>query len=120
PRLVAFGVCDDVRFEQFGKLILIGYYGVGISVPRLPVTLPKLSFLAQFAYFTQERSVSVRLLTPSNTVLLEASDVEIGMRKDAGIPPEFRQNYLFFQVVPMPLNEQGVYKVFFRFSGMPE
>jgi hypothetical protein len=120
PRLLAFSVCDDVRVEQFGKLILIGYYGVGISVPRLPVTLPKLSFLAQFAYFTEQWSVSVRLMTPSNTVLLEASDVAVDIRKDAGIPPEFRQNYLFFQVVPMPLNEQGVYKVFFRFSGIPE
>jgi len=120
PRLIAFSVCDDVRVEQFGKLILIGYYGVGISVPRLPATLPKLSFLAQFAYFTESWSVSVRLMTPSNTVLLEASDVTIDVRRDSGIPPDFRQNYLFFQVVPMPLNEQGVYKVFFKFSGIPE
>jgi hypothetical protein len=120
PRLIAFSVCDDVRVEQFGKLILIGFYGVGLSIPRLPVTLPKLSFLAQFAYFTEQFSVSVRLMTPSNTVLLEASEMAVYVRKDTGIPTEFRQNYLFFQLVPMPLNEQGVYKVFFKFSGTPE
>lgn len=38
-------VCDEVRQEIGGKLIIIGMYTPDIGVPMLPVVLPVLTFL---------------------------------------------------------------------------
>jgi len=121
PQLVSFGVCDDVRFEQFGKLTLIGFYGQGIRVAKLPTVLSKLAFFAFFSYFEEPSTVSVRLLSPSGIVVLEAQNVQLVIdTQERNLPQEFRQNLLFFQVVPMQLNESGTYRVSFQFQGHPE
>ena len=41
-------VCDDVRREDNGKLMVIGLYTPGIVLIQFPVTLPKLTFLTCF------------------------------------------------------------------------
>lgn len=38
-------VCDDVRREQSGKLIVIGMYTAGVVLQRIPANLPGLTFL---------------------------------------------------------------------------
>ena len=38
-------VCDDVRREDNGKLIVVGLYTPGIVLAQFPLTLPKLMFL---------------------------------------------------------------------------
>jgi len=37
-------MCDDIRREDNGKLLLIGVYGQSIAVPQFPATLPSLVF----------------------------------------------------------------------------
>jgi hypothetical protein len=121
PRLISFGVCDDVRFEQFGKLTLVGYYGQGIRLSKLPAILPKLAVFAFFSYFADPKTVSVRLLSPSGFVIVDATNVPIIIDTEArGVPEEFRQNVLFFQIVPMQLNEKGTYQVHFNFENLTE
>lgn len=39
-------ICDDVRPEVNGKLIIIGLYQDTMTVPQLPFSLPSLTFLA--------------------------------------------------------------------------
>ena len=41
-------ICDDIRQENNGKLILIGLYQRDIVVPHVPVILPSLAFLQCF------------------------------------------------------------------------
>ncbi len=41
-------LCDAVRREDNGKLIIVGMYPVDIGVPAVPVTLPMLSFLLRW------------------------------------------------------------------------
>ena len=38
-------ICDDVRAEPNGKLIVIGLYQDNMLVPQIPFSLPSLSFL---------------------------------------------------------------------------
>jgi hypothetical protein len=41
-------VCDDVRREDNGKLLVIGMYTPGITLPKLPFRMPKIVFLSYF------------------------------------------------------------------------
>jgi hypothetical protein len=41
-------MCDDVRQENTGKLMLIGMYMGNITVTQLPFVLPTLTFFQQF------------------------------------------------------------------------
>lgn len=41
-------VCDEVRREDNGKLLVLGLYTPGIVLPGFPVQLPKLTFLSYF------------------------------------------------------------------------
>lgn len=43
-------ICDDVRVEVNGKLIIIGLYTPNILIPQLPFVLPSLSFLQFYTY----------------------------------------------------------------------
>src|SRR5215813_3986773 len=96
PHLITFAVCDDVRFEQFGKLTLIGFYGQGIRLAKIPAVLPKLAFFAFFSYFREPNTVSVKLLSPSGFVLLDATNIQMVIdAEQRGIPENFRQNLLF-------------------------
>jgi hypothetical protein len=42
--IVATLVCDEVRVEHNGKLILLGVYTPNILVPQIPFTFPILTF----------------------------------------------------------------------------
>ena len=41
-------VCDDVRREDNGKLIVVGMYTPGITLPKFPFRLSKLTFVSYF------------------------------------------------------------------------
>lgn len=45
-------VCDDVRREDNGKLIVVGLYTPGVTLPKLPSALPRLVFLNYFEVTT--------------------------------------------------------------------
>jgi hypothetical protein len=41
-------ICDDIRQESSGKMILIGVYVPHISIPQVPFVLPSLAFFQCF------------------------------------------------------------------------
>lgn len=41
-------VCDDIRREDNGKLMLIGVYSGNVVLPHVPFTLPSLAFFQTF------------------------------------------------------------------------
>jgi hypothetical protein len=49
-------ICDDIRVENVGKLILIGIYMGKITVPHVPVVLPSLAF---FQVYESDRPCSL-------------------------------------------------------------
>jgi hypothetical protein len=117
PRLVSFDICDDIRPEQSGKLTLVGYYGRAIRVGSLPATLSKLCFLAQFEPLAEGLSVDIRVMSPSGAVLLNAEKLRVVIPDQSHlVPKEFRHTLLLLQIVPMPINEEGVYRADFAFS----
>jgi hypothetical protein len=117
PRLLNFAVCDDIRAERENKITLIGYYGRSIVVGNIPGLLPKLCFLAQFGLFSNPVHVTFRVLSPSGVVLIHAPEVEVPLPSESSlVPEEYRNTQLVFQIAPMQVPEQGVYRVEFRFS----
>jgi hypothetical protein len=60
-----FGItmfCDDIRFEQFGKISLIGCYGPELHIfGDLPTVIPKLGFFVQLRFPNRDMS-SLRIL----------------------------------------------------------
>jgi hypothetical protein len=38
-------ICDDIRREDNGKLMILGMYGPVVLVPQIPFTLPTMAFL---------------------------------------------------------------------------
>ena len=59
-------VCDDVRREQNGKLILIGVYGNNIIVPSYPVTLKLSIVLAGHSDVSAQVPLKLRILQDAN------------------------------------------------------
>ena len=120
PGLAHFAVCDDVRAEQSGKVTLVGLYGRSIRTGRIPAALPKLCFLAEFELLTQPMVLSLRVISPSGMVMLEAKNIKmVHADQHVSIPKEYRYSQLIFQIAPMPLQEEGVYRVDFAFVDGP-
>ena len=80
----ALVLCDDIRFENNGKLILIGVYSDVVQVVKLPLQLRSLGLAVRGkAMSTGRVSFSVTLVDPQGNSLLEASgelnyDGEVG------------------------------------------
>jgi hypothetical protein len=73
--VVATMVCDEVRVEHNGKLILIGVYTPNILVPQIPFTFPMLTFFQWLSSDGPGRySVHARLRhTESGMTMAEAT-----------------------------------------------
>lgn len=120
PKLIGFSVCDDIRSEENGKITLIGYYGRSLRAASLPSLLPKLCFLGQFEVLPNGATLDLSLLSPTGTIVMSAAGLKILPLESATlIPPEYRLAQVFFQVVPMPLTEEGPYRVEFKFLNGP-
>lgn len=116
PRLVHFAICDDIRKEERGKITLVGFYGRSMRIGKFPGALPKLCFLAQFELFTQPTTLTLRVISPSGEVLLDAENIKMAIADPSiPIPLEYRYSQLIFQIAPMPFKEQGRYRVAFSF-----
>ena len=113
-KLATFAVCDDIRNEEHGKLTLVGYYGRSIRIATLPAILPKLCFMIQFERNLAPGSkLQISLLSPGGSILMTAPDLEVPSRQNGGplIPDEYRYAQVVFQIAPMPLNEEGAYRI---------
>jgi len=54
-------VCDDVRIEHTGKLIIIGMYAEDIQVQTLPGVLLRLCFLARLTSLLQHQKLEATI-----------------------------------------------------------
>lgn len=67
----AYGIttfCDDIRFEQFGKLTLVGCYGSELLLhEQFPYLLPRLGIFVQLRFPPNQRSPSqIKIYFPEN------------------------------------------------------
>jgi len=49
PRLLDVLICDDVRREDNGKLLVVGLYLDAVEVASVPTTIPSLVFVCKWA-----------------------------------------------------------------------
>ena len=110
PKLVDVIVCDEVRQENTGKLLVIGMYLDNIGVPRIPFVLPALSFLCKWRV---EAGVSLagtfKVVSPSNRVI---HDLDL-----SGTPAPAGSGGLLLttiRVQPFPIEEAGQYRLTFK------
>ena len=118
PTLVSFAVCDDIRPDERNKITLVGYYGRSIIVGTLPALLPKLSCIAQFEILPAGTRVQLTVLSPSGNTLMSAADLQISAEEQSSllVPAQYKYTSIAFQVIPMPLAEEGPYRVDYTFN----
>lgn len=104
-------VCDDVRREDNGKLLILGVYNQIILVPQFPVVLPMLTFLH---YLDSDRpgtwSVRMRLEhLETGQRLLDAMGI-IGFQQPGGGTHPVR-------IAPAQFQVPGVYNFVLEVEG---
>lgn len=79
PDLQASLLCEDIRQEASGNLILIGVLNL-IRVPQLPVTAFKLFVYNRWTAGVGQFTESVRLVGPDQTTVLRKGDVKFALQ----------------------------------------
>ena len=79
PDLQCSLMCEDVRQEVSGNLILLGVVNV-LRVPQLPVTAFKLTIFNRWTAGVGQFRESVRLITPDQTTVLRKSEARFELR----------------------------------------
>jgi hypothetical protein len=75
PDLQASLLCEDVRQEASGNLILIGVLNL-IRVPQLPVTAARLFVYNRWTAGVGQFTETVRVIAPDQTTVLRKADVK--------------------------------------------
>ncbi len=105
-------LCDDVRQEKSGKLILVGLYVDNVGVFSLPTTLPTLTFVCKW---THAAGGPIRgrysVLGPSGAALAAMDVTEI---PDA---PNARTRITILQLRPFTFPEAGTYRLMVKPEG---
>ena len=104
-------LCDEVRVENNGKLMLLGVYTPDMSVPQLPFVVPSLTF---FVALESDRpgTVQVRFavqLLDSGQSLAEGMGATAFARPGMGIMPIQLRNF--------PIQCAGTYVFSLTFEG---
>src|ERR1017187_9200266 len=79
PDLQCSLLCEDIRQEVTGNLILIGVIGM-IRVPQLPVVAFKLSVLNRWTAGIGQFTEGVRLIGPDQTTVLRKGEVKFALQ----------------------------------------
>ena len=79
PDLQASLLCEDIRQEASGNLILVGVINL-IRVPQLPVTAFKLFVYNRWTAGVGQFTESVRLVGPDQTTVLRKGDVKFALQ----------------------------------------
>lgn len=80
-------ICDDIRIEANGKLILIGVYPTNIGVLQFPVELKLAFYIPTLAQEPGEGFFEARILSPSDAVLVQLkAAMKINAAGRGGIP----------------------------------
>ncbi len=99
-------LCDDVRYENNGKLLLIGVYSDIVQVVKLPLQMRSLGLAIKAKVFSAGRfSFSVSVADPQGNSLLEAGG-ELNYEGEAG-----RIVWLPVVMGPALLTTEGTYGV---------
>ena len=76
PDLQCSLLCDDVRQEASGNLIILGVISV-IRVPGVPITAPKLCVINRWTAGVGQFNEQVRLIGPDGTTVLRKSAAKL-------------------------------------------
>lgn len=102
----AFVLCDDIRFENNGKLLLIGVYSDVVEVFKLPLQLRSLGLAVRAKAMTAGPiAFNVTATDPQGNNLLEANG-EMNYQGEPG-----RTIWLPIVMGPALLTTEGVYRV---------
>ena len=102
----ALVVCDDIRFENNGKLMLIGVYSDTVQVFKLPLQLRSLGLAVRAKVMAAGRiAFSVTATDPQGNGLLEANG-EMNYEGEPG-----RTIWLPIVMGPALLTTEGTYNV---------
>jgi hypothetical protein len=82
PDLQASLLCEDVRQEVTGNLIVIGVIAA-VHVPQLPVTAHKLCVFNRWAAGLGNFTETVRLVAPDQTTVLRQTQAKFGLNDPA-------------------------------------
>src|SRR5262245_30347117 len=82
PDLQCSLLCEEIRQEVTGNLILIGVISF-IRVPQLPVVALKLSVFNRWTAGIGQFTESVRLIAPDQTTLLRKAEVKFALQDAA-------------------------------------
>ena len=80
PDLQCSLLCEEIRQEVTGNLILIGVIGF-IRVPQLPVVAFKLSVFNRWTAGVGQFTEGVRLIAPDQTTVLRKGEVKFGLQE---------------------------------------
>src|SRR5437879_1156397 len=83
PDLQCSLLCEDVRQEVTGNLILIGVVSI-IRVPQVPITAARLLFFNRWTAGVGEFIQSLRLIAPDQSTVLAKNDVKFGLPDASG------------------------------------
>ena len=76
PDLQCSLLCDDVRQEASGNLIILGVIGV-IRVPGVPIAAPKLCIINRWTAGVGQFNEQVRLIGPDGITVLRKSGAKL-------------------------------------------
>jgi len=82
PDLQCALICEDVRQEANGNLILIGVINL-IRVPQLPITAGRLCFFNRWTAGLGQFMESIRLIAPDQTTVLRKNEVKFALEAAA-------------------------------------
>jgi hypothetical protein len=76
PDLQCSLLCDDVRQEASGNLIILGVIGI-IRVPGVPIAAPKLCIINRWTAGVGQFTEQVRFIAPDGTTVLRKSSAKL-------------------------------------------
>ena len=78
PDLQCSLLCDDVRQEASGNLILLGVIGL-IRVPGVPIVAPKLCIINRWTAGVGQFTEQVRIIGPDGATVLRKSSAKLAL-----------------------------------------
>jgi hypothetical protein len=105
-------ICDDIREEKSNKIILIGLYANKIIIDSLPGLIPKLCIRICF-------DMSGPCADRFHLVIRRPDGGEIGPFFVMIPPPsdEFLESSININIVPFPLEQEGIYEIVVQEGG---
>ncbi|HMO65649.1 MAG TPA: hypothetical protein PKE47_10590 [Verrucomicrobiota bacterium] len=104
PDLQCSLVCDDVRQEATGNLILIGVISV-VRVPQTPITASRLLVVDRWCAGVGQFTETVRLMAPDGVTAVREAKVKFALQD----PNQNTTNVTFFQNIEF--KTPGTYSV---------